>query len=133
MSSEKLIEETIPGEWWWIGTILGRGRDIHFPGLIGRVDVFDRTKDGFTTTLVSHVQDKLGTIKISGDEAKRRTTLRIETPEMYVDHWQGLITSIRSYADDAQQLRKLSLKMTPEGAIEYYYRSRAAGSKTTLA
>ncbi len=123
-----VIEETIAGEWWWIAAVCNDELHKNLPEFEA-VKISNRNPNGYTQSL-----DELGTLTIAGDETKLQTVVRIECPDAYEGQWRGVVAGIERLAQNARDLRRWAYGYgsTPEEAIEFYYRSKAAGGKITL-
>jgi hypothetical protein len=131
--SDKLItiEETITGEWWWIAALFGRLQQDE--PLFKRVDgigVTDRSRDGLTEIHRNANGTTLGTVRYGGNDGK--TTIHIEATPTYGESLRATLIQVSSIAETAHNLHRAARKTTPEGAIEHYYRRKAAGSKITI-
>jgi hypothetical protein len=125
------MDETfvIHGEWWWIAAVLRRASHDNLPRFEA-VGVRDRNSRGYTATFVSDALGEIGTVVLSGDD--RRTTLRVTAPDEYAEHWRGLVSTIRAFADEARETRQHFQGLTAEEVIEQYYRMKGQRSRITL-
>jgi hypothetical protein len=132
MSEEwvELHNEVLPGEWWWLSVVFmamwqHRNPCPKYP------HNFTTHADGWEgTPAMEQDGQQLGTIRFT--EAKSTTKVRIVAPSAFQSYWDEIMGELFQHAHAAQGRRRIAWGSTPEGLVEYYYRSRARGSRVTL-
>lgn len=121
-----VIEQVIAGEVWWIGAALNNllpaGKVLAPGGNEWEAYAF-AYDDPYDDTLLWHVTAR-------GNSTS--TTIHVTAPPEQEQEWRDRLDIVRTIANEAQQGRQRAGKAPGDQAIEYYYRSRAAGSKITL-
>jgi hypothetical protein len=131
MSEEETTEMrfTIPGgEWWYFASMIQIGifEPLAWPGT--RMET--RPNPHGCTIEITSGATRLAaaTITSTGEQ----TTIAVIAHTAHAAVWQTLLLTVQRMAENARQIRRNARGPTGEDVIEIYYRSRAAGGKTTL-
>jgi hypothetical protein len=131
MSEPTVIEETIPGDWWYLAAAFGAIHKIPAPHPSRNPDGM-MTYSGYTITVLhKDIGYNLGSITFSGKQGMTTIHVRVSWPE-YASYWREIIERLKGFAFDARNIRRDAIAPTIDRVIELYYQIRAAGGKITL-
>jgi hypothetical protein len=127
MTAPRPILETLPGEWYWLAIVFGAGQSAYDGIWLSGPRGGD---GGKWTAYKDDPPREVGSITFTPTKEGRATLIEI-TPATAADlhdYWYPALNRLESHAKEAQQMRR-SQQITADEAIEYYYRSRAAGGR----
>jgi len=133
---------TIPGPEWWfhaaaIGILANMTNDESYnitPAEQGAtmtiVGIVGEEQDDDLPVAVS-VIDTIGSFTLTPSERGNTVITGYGVASMR-KRWTAVLEQVKDLATDARGIRQTVIGSRPEAAIEYYYRSRAQGSRITL-
>lgn len=129
MTAPRPLKETLPGEWWWLAIVFRAGQAEFAPIWLSG----PRGADGARWAAFDSDGRDVGVITFTPAKEGRATLIEImpATAADLQNYWYPAYNQLESLARAAQDLRK-SQQVTADEAVEYYYRSRAAGRRTTI-
>lgn len=127
MTPPKAIQQTLPGEWYWLAIVFGAAQ----PAYEGIWLSGPRGVDG--ARWVAFEDDpprEIGSITFTPARGLRTTVIEI-APATDADlqkYWYPAYNRLEAHAREAQDLRR-DRQNTADEAVEYYYRMRGPGQQ----
>jgi hypothetical protein len=125
----KSLEIRVPGrEWWYYAAFIQQQWPRH---PLDNAPGNTRLRAVFTLGSTDcQINSKGGRVIVAGEE--NETVISLDIDLDYEELWQGVIKKLETFAATASRYLSNSMNLTPDEAIERYYRIRSQGNKITL-